>query len=200
MDCNRRALVCLIEQNRERSQNHVFMMTSSNGNIFHGTDPLWAKSTGDRWIPLPHKSQWRGALMFCLIGAWTNNADNNRDAGDLRRHRAHYDVIVTCVCLFELDFPKPKFGFVNPWNPHQRWIHWIQYGGQRGTIVHGNFTQFIFQFIVRDLITKSYRKLYNLDKFGILIKYILIKEIHSRISVWNADPDFAFMYMESVSE
>ena len=42
----------------------------------------------------PHKSQWRGALMFSLIYAWINDQVNNRDAGDLRRHRAHYDVIV----------------------------------------------------------------------------------------------------------
>ena len=27
------------------------MMTSSNGNIFRVTNPLWAKSTGHRWIP-----------------------------------------------------------------------------------------------------------------------------------------------------
>ena len=42
----------------------------------------------------PHKGQWRGALMFSLICAWTNGWVNNRDAGDLRRYRAHYDVIV----------------------------------------------------------------------------------------------------------
>ena len=29
-----------------------------------------------------------------LVWAWTNGWVNNRDAGDLRRHRAHYDVIV----------------------------------------------------------------------------------------------------------
>ena len=29
-----------------------------------------------------------------LIGAWTNGWVNNRDTGDLRRHRAHHDVIV----------------------------------------------------------------------------------------------------------
>ena len=40
----------------------------------------------------PHKDQWRGALMFSLISAWTNGWINNRKAGDLRRHRAHYDV------------------------------------------------------------------------------------------------------------
>ena len=41
-----------------------------------------------------HKGQWRGALMFSLIYAWINNRVNNRGAGDLRRYRAHYDVIV----------------------------------------------------------------------------------------------------------
>ena len=42
----------------------------------------------------PHKGQWREALIFSLIGAWINGWVNNREAGDLRRHRAHYDVIV----------------------------------------------------------------------------------------------------------
>ena len=40
----------------------------------------------------PHKGQWRGALVFSLIYTWTNGWVNNRDAGDLRRHWAHYDV------------------------------------------------------------------------------------------------------------
>ena len=42
----------------------------------------------------PHKGQWRGALMFSLICAWINGWVNNPEAGDLRRHRAHYDVTV----------------------------------------------------------------------------------------------------------
>ena len=42
----------------------------------------------------PHKGQWRGALMFSLICAWINGSANNGEAGDLRRHRAHYDVTV----------------------------------------------------------------------------------------------------------
>ena len=41
-----------------------------------------------------HKGQWRGALMFSLICAWINGWVNNHEAGDLRCHRAHYDVIV----------------------------------------------------------------------------------------------------------
>ena len=41
-----------------------------------------------------HKGQWRGALMFSLICAWMNGWVNNREAGDLRCHPAHYDVIV----------------------------------------------------------------------------------------------------------
>ena len=43
----------------------------------------------------PHKGQWRGALMFSLICARINGWVNNGETGDLRRHRAHYDVIVT---------------------------------------------------------------------------------------------------------
>ena len=39
-----------------------------------------------------HKGQWRGALMFSVICAWTNGCVNNRDAGDLRCHQTHYDV------------------------------------------------------------------------------------------------------------
>ena len=140
----------------------LFMMTSSNGNIFRVTGPLCGEITGHQWIPLtkasdvelwcflwfaldwvnnreagalrchrthydinvmdskawwrhqmetfsallvlcagnspvpvnsPHKGQWRGALMFSLICTWINAWVNNPEAGDLRRHRAHYDVI-----------------------------------------------------------------------------------------------------------
>ena len=41
----------------------------------------------------PHKGQWRGALMFSFICARINSRVNNGEAGDLRRHRAHCDVI-----------------------------------------------------------------------------------------------------------
>ena len=42
----------------------------------------------------PHKGKWLGALMFSFICAWINGWANNFEAGNLRRHRAHYDVIV----------------------------------------------------------------------------------------------------------
>ena len=42
----------------------------------------------------PHKGQWRRALMFSFICAWINAWVNNREAGDLRRHPSHHDVIV----------------------------------------------------------------------------------------------------------
>ena len=53
-----------------------------------------------RWpVNSPHKGQWRGALIFSLICAWINGWVNNREAGDLRRHRAHYDVTVMSYSL-----------------------------------------------------------------------------------------------------
>ena len=59
----------------------------------------------------PHKGQWRGALMFSLICAWTNSWENNGDAGDLRRYRAHYDVIVMST----------------QWRPIFCWIKWLSH-------------------------------------------------------------------------
>ena len=45
---------------------------------------------GHRWITLT-----KASFVISLICAWTNGWENNRDAGDLRRHRTHYDVTVT---------------------------------------------------------------------------------------------------------
>ena len=65
------------------------MMTSSNGNI---AGPLWGEFTDHRRIP-PTKAI-EAELWCSLICAWTNRWVNNRNAVDLRRHRAHYDVTV----------------------------------------------------------------------------------------------------------
>ena len=69
-------------------------MTSSNGNISALLDLCFVREI--HWSPVnsPHKGQWRGALMFSLICALLNGWVNNRDAFDLRRYSAHYDVIV----------------------------------------------------------------------------------------------------------
>ena len=52
----------------------------------------WPFLWGIHWPS--HKGQWRGAFMFSSICAQTISWANNRDAGDLRRHRTHYDVTV----------------------------------------------------------------------------------------------------------
>ena len=90
----------------------------------------WPFVRGIHWSP--HKGQWRGALIFSLICVWINGWVNNREAGDLRRHRGHYDVIVMdeikqieyqhvfCIMLIqfslymnhisvEVQFSEPKF-------------------------------------------------------------------------------------------
>ena len=51
-----------------------------------------------RWpVDSLHKGQWRGALMFSLTCTWIKGWVNNCEAGDLRRHCVHYDVIVMHV-------------------------------------------------------------------------------------------------------
>ena len=71
---------------------HMTMMTLSNGNIFRVTGHLCREFTDDQWIPA--QNQWRGAFMFSLICFSINGWVNNGEAGDFRRHRAHYDVTV----------------------------------------------------------------------------------------------------------
>ena len=64
----------------------------------------------------PHKGHWRGALIFSLICVWINDWVNNREAGDLRRYRAHYDVTlmgnltVTGGCLSQRASSNAEFG------------------------------------------------------------------------------------------
>ena len=76
---------------------NITMMTSLIGNIFRVT----GHCAGNSPVPGEHKGRWHGALMFSLICVWINGWINNRGAGDLRRHRTHYDVIVMhrCTCI-----------------------------------------------------------------------------------------------------
>ena len=55
----------------------------------------------------PHKGQWRGALMFSLVWAGMIAWVNNREAGDLRGHRAHYDVILMSYHVLSSGIPAP---------------------------------------------------------------------------------------------
>ena len=71
----------------------LHMNVLGNGNIFRRYWPF-VRWTHRSTVNSPHKGQWRGALMFSLVSAWINDWENNHEAGDLRRHGAHYDVIV----------------------------------------------------------------------------------------------------------
>ena len=66
------------------------------GQIMMTWSRYWSFVRGIHWSTVisPHKGQWRGALMFSLICAWIKAWVNNREAGDLRPYRAHYDVTV----------------------------------------------------------------------------------------------------------
>ena len=72
-------------------------MTSSNGIIFRVTGSLRGETTGHRWIP-PTKAKdtelWRFFDLRLNI-----RLSKHRDAGDLRRHRAHHDVIIM-ICRY----------------------------------------------------------------------------------------------------
>ena len=57
--------------------------------------------------------------MFSLICVWINGWINNREAGDLRRYRHHYDVIV--MLIRNVSMALFKTGVVSPWLT--QWIY-----------------------------------------------------------------------------
>ena len=68
------------------------MITSSNGITFRVTGHLCGEFTDHRWILRTKASD---VELWCFfICAWLNGWVNNGQAGDFRRHRAHYDFIV----------------------------------------------------------------------------------------------------------
>ena len=71
----------------------VYMMTSSNRNIFRVTGPLCVEFTDHRWIP---RTKASAAELRCFLWSapWINGWVINREVGGLRRNRALYDVIV----------------------------------------------------------------------------------------------------------
>ena len=72
----------------------------------------WPFVWGSLPVPVnsPNKGQCPGALMFSLIRVWINGWVNNREAGDLRRHRGHYDVSVMSMAKdFSLWLSKEKY-------------------------------------------------------------------------------------------
>ena len=63
-------------------------------------------------VKSPHKGQWRRALMFSLICAWISSWINKPKAGNLRRCRAHYEIIImnasqiihfTCIYICQIN-------------------------------------------------------------------------------------------------
>ena len=65
-------------------------------------------------VDSPHKGQWLRALMFSLIRACTDGWVNDRGAGDLRHHRAHYDVTLMVYSLSDETYCCK----ISPWNRH----------------------------------------------------------------------------------
>ena len=82
------------------------MMTSSNGNIFRVTGPLWEESTGYRWLPL---TKAKDAELWCFLwSAPERDWVSNRDTSDFRCHRSHCGVTVILVVFFlQFDGTKP---------------------------------------------------------------------------------------------
>ena len=95
---------------RAASTHCSFMKTSSNWNIFRVTGNLCGEYTSHRCISSTKVSETE-FWCFLWIFAWKYGWVNNRGAGDLRRHRAHYDVIVLFLSYVRSNFDWDSFSY-----------------------------------------------------------------------------------------
>ena len=71
--------------------NHPIKTTSSNGNIFHDTGPLWGESIGQRGIPLTKVSD---AELWCFLKSAPEQTIEQAIETPVIWDGAHYDVTV----------------------------------------------------------------------------------------------------------
>ena len=103
-------------------------------------------------VNCPHKGQWCGALMFTLSCARINGWVNNREAGDLRRHRAHYDVIVirlVMLCLATFSSTVISLFVFWYWSNHEHAIYNFWWNIQCIHIFHENVSFMWFTIIMQ---------------------------------------------------
>ena len=78
---------------------------------------LLALCVGHRWIPHTKASNTE---LWCFLWSapWINDWVSNREAGNLRRHRVHHDVIVTRRQHCNFALIKPSCSQENPHHEH----------------------------------------------------------------------------------
>ena len=93
----------------------------------------------------PHTGQWRGALMF--LWSWINGSVNNREVGNLRRHHAHYDVIVINVVEYR---GRNKLVTILPTALRNAfsWLKLLSFDSNRRNLAHWNSTRLTDECIV----------------------------------------------------
>ena len=126
----------------------LIMMTSSNGNIFCVTGHLCVEYTGPGEFPAQRPVM--RSFDVSLICVWINGWVNHRKAGDLRRYRAHYDVIVMLsphskrfrrdsnATVFIFCWKKMKNIFIFLWNEikYFYWMVWTRHCLSPGVLLN----------------------------------------------------------------
>ena len=128
----------------------VSMMTSSKGNIFRVTGHLCGEFTGDRWISRIKASDTE---LWCFLWStpWIIGWVNDREAGDLRLHRGHYDVILM----------RTLYAFSRDWSFKIAWsLHWRHNEEDSGSNHWG------LEYLLNRLFRRRSRKTSNLRVTG----------------------------------
>ena len=153
-----RFLLCLL---RLRIDQFYPYTTALLGQPYHGDVIKWKRCPrywsfvrGIHRSPVnsPHKGQWRGSLIFSLICGWINAWINNRDDGDSRPNRGHYDVTLMwfpisaneanlkMMCIYTTSQQHKRILWLKQNNTNQKRVHiWWHNEGRKSGFQVGDF-------------------------------------------------------------
>ena len=130
-------------------------------------------------VDSPNKGQKRRALVFSFICAWISGWGNNRDAGDLRRNRLHYDV--TVMEAVQIHWLKPLI-LIWLWKSYFKYLmndaNWNMNG--QSVVLYFDYTLLFWLIKICRLIPSLFHKcfpIFNYQQTFVITRRVFLVEI-----------------------
>ena len=174
-------------------------MTSSNGHIFCVTGHLCGEFTVPGEFPAQRPVTRSFDVSFiCWINSWVNN----RKAGDLRRYRAHYDVIVNVVMWEWGKLLLMQICVIELRQPRMPWRHCLPPGSLNVLCILGHFHRAIshlkwYKIVCMRYLACTFSQMKPINIFSMVLQSGVLSHFLLRfIAVWIYNLTvFMFMYI-----
>ena len=147
-------------------------MTSSSGNIFRITGPLWRKFSGHRWITL---TKARDAELWCIL--WRLNKRLSKQSWGWWFETPYRSLWRHCNALWRTKF---WYGFIK-WCKHICWTHYSQpFFFAKMCTAHARYPAVFFQrthkihLIARPRTLLWVRNMNNIHLLNLLVMFVCL--------------------------